>query len=143
MYRIIVTTLILGTAIACGCSKQQQLQGTVKFADDGAPVPVGAVYFSTPTFEAMGEIKKDGTYIVSSTGHNDGIPKGETYKVSVVGADIVENTTSADGRIVGSKRTPLIDPKYMNKDTSGLTYTADGTRRFDLSLERAKPGNKK
>ncbi|HBT78016.1 MAG TPA: hypothetical protein DEB39_14085 [Planctomycetaceae bacterium] len=143
MKRFIGMILILGAAIACGCSEKQQLHGTVTFADDGAPVPVGAVYFSTPTFEAVGAIKKDGTYIVSSTGHNDGIPKGETYKVSVVGADIVENTTSAGGSAGGSKRTPLVDPKYRNKDTSGLTFTADGTRRFDLTLERAKPGNKK
>ena len=128
--------MLVGIVFVFGCSKQQ-LTGTVTFSDDGSPVPAGAVYFTTPTFEAMGEIKKDGTYTVSSTGKNDGIPKGKNYVVTIVGVDEVELRHATDGRIIGERRTPLIDPKYTRKDTSDLTYTSDGkTKRFDIQVDR-------
>ena len=123
-------------AVTIGCSQKQSLHGTITFSDDGSPVPTGAIFFTTPTFEAMGAIKKDGTYTVSSTGTNDGIPKGQTYAVTIT-ADEVELTRNADGSVAGEKRTRLIDPKYMNKDTSGLTFTADGkAKKFDIKVDR-------
>ena len=90
--------VIILFSITIGCSQKQSLHGTITFSDDGSPVPTGAIFFTTPTFEAMGAIKKDGTYTVSSTGNNDGIPKGQTYAVTIT-ADEVEQILNKDGTV--------------------------------------------
>ena len=136
--KLLLSFVLIGFVFVVGCSNKQQLTGTVTFSDDGSPVPLGAVFFTTPTFEAMGTIKPDGTYTVSSTGENDGIPKGQTYVVTIVGADDVKVTQGNDGRVVSSSRTPFINSKYTRKETSDLTFTSDGkTKRFDIQVERA------
>ena len=137
MNRIFLLFLCVVLVATIGCGNKQSLRGTVTFSDDGSPVPTGTVYFSTPTFEATGQIKQDGTYAVSSTGKEDGIPKGQTYTVTVVGVEDEEITQDANGNVTSRKRTPLIDPKYNRKETSGLTFTSDGASKFDIKLDRA------
>jgi hypothetical protein len=125
---------VLGTF---GCSRNVPLSGTVTFSDDGSPAPRGMVVFSTPTFVAQGPIQPDGTYRVSSTGVNDGLPRG-TYGIAVVAVNEITYTPGIEGRM-NEHQTPLIDPKYEDATTSGLTFTVDGkTRTFNIPVDRAR-----
>ena len=120
-----------------GCSDKVPLGGTVTFSDDGSPVTAGAVFFETPTFNAQGMIKPDGTYVVGSTSLTDGIPKG-TYNVSIRGAEDITTITGRDGSQT-ERRRALIAGKYQSPETSGLTFTVDGkTRKFDIEVDRAR-----
>ena len=134
--KLFLTFALIGFVTMVGCSDKQQLTGTVTFSDDGSPLSSGVVYFSTPTFQAMGPIKPDGTYTVSSTGKDDGIPRGQTFAVTIIGADDVQTSRSPEG-FTNERRTPLIDPKYTQAETSGLTFTASGNMRtFDIKVDR-------
>ncbi|MCL2005953.1 MAG: hypothetical protein FWG73_07280 [Planctomycetaceae bacterium] len=128
--------ILLAFVFLLGCSDKLPLGGTVTFSDDGEPVPIGAVYFETPTFSAMGSINPDGTYTVGSMDIADGIPKG-TYNVTIRGAEEITLIENPDGTRV-ERRRALIDSKYQSADTSGLSFTVDGTtRRFDIPVDRA------
>ena len=63
----------------------------------------------------------------------DGIPKGETDKVTIV------NTLTETGRDKSGTpiMTPLIDAKYGSPNTSSITFTSDGkTKTLDLKVDR-------
>ena len=85
-------TLLLSLALVilmAGCGERKmQLGGTVTFSDDGAPVTSGFVIFTAvgADFQSRSVIEEDGTYTLSFTGNNDGIPPGE-YAVSLVGVE--------------------------------------------------------
>ncbi|MCL2120386.1 MAG: hypothetical protein FWH27_18385 [Planctomycetaceae bacterium] len=73
----------------------------------------------------------------------DSLPPG-TYKVYLGGAELGELVPYARGAGgtggLGMRHaiTPLIDPKYANQDTSGLSFVVDGkTRKFDIQVDRA------
>jgi hypothetical protein len=109
------------------------LSGKVTFSDDGSPLPTGMVCFIKGTFLARGNLRPDGTYQVSSTGSNDGLPKGK-YKVYLVGAELVQSDGNGN-----SFYTPLVDRRYDSVDTTDIEIEVDGsTRRFDFSVERVK-----
>lgn len=120
--------------VLTGCSDKVQFGGRVTFSDDGLPVEYGFVVFSTPTFQSRGAIGPDGTYVLSSTGNEDGIPPGE-YAVFLGGT---EKTV-----VVDENESPLyipqVDGKYLSAETSGLRCTVDGnTKRYDFQVERVK-----
>ena len=133
---LILTIGLIGVTVAalcCGCSNKVPLRGKVTFVDDGSPLTRGTVCFVTGQFVARGYLSDDGTYRVSSTGRNDGLPKGK-YKVFLVGTELV----SADGS-GNSTYTPLIDSRYDSPDTSDIEFEVDGAvRRFDFSVERVR-----
>ncbi len=137
MYKIASFFLIVALCACAGCSDKQPLGGKVTFSDDGTPLTTGAVFLETPTFQSSGSIQADGTYVVGSAGLDDGIPQG-TYRVSIRGADSITTVDGPEGSPT-EKRASLIDPKYQSPDTSGLTFTVDGsTKRFDIQVDRAK-----
>jgi len=128
--------MLIGLVFVLGCSDKVPLGGTVTFSDDGSPVPTGAVFFETSTFQAQGDIRPDGTYRVGSETLTDGIPLG-TYGVSIRGAEEITIVERADGT-TDERRKDLIDSKYRIAETSGLTFTVDGkTRTFNIQVERA------
>jgi len=134
--KLLLPFVLLGFVFLVGCSGKQPLSGTVTFSDDGTPVTAGAVFFETPTFNAQGSIKSDGTYIVGSTGLTDGIPRG-TYMVSIRGAEEIKSVMGPGGTMVDGPRRSLIDTKYQRADTSGLTFTVDGkTKKYDIKVDR-------
>jgi len=134
--KLLLSFVLTGAVFMLGCSDNLPLGGKVTFSDDGSPVTTGAVFFTTPTFEAQGSIKSDGTYVVGSTGLADGLPRG-TYQVSIRGAEDVTTVEGADGSRT-ERRKALIDAKYQSAETSGLTFTVDGkTRKFDIPVDRA------
>jgi hypothetical protein len=139
MNRINIFVLILVLGVITGCSGKQQLGGKVTFSDNDEPLAKGAVFFTTPTFVAQGDLKQDGTYTVGSTGLDDGIPPGE-YKIYIMGADDVTYEASKDGRGPQREiRKSLIDPKYQSAENSGLKFTVDGSSyTYDIQVDRAK-----
>lgn len=112
-----------------GCSvNKQPLDGRVTYPD-GSPLEAGVVCFEENGFLARGKIKEDGRYTVGSESSANGIPLG-IYKVYINSAEKLP-----EGRL--GPLEPLIDKKYANIATSGLTFTADGkTRKFDITVER-------
>ena len=124
---------VVAALLCCGCSNKVSLRGKVTFADDGSPLTRGTVCFVAGQFVARGHLNDDGTYRVSSTGRNDGLPKGK-YKVFLIGAELV----FADGS-GNSTYTPLVDSRYDSPDTSDIEFEVDGSvRQFDFSVERVR-----
>lgn len=118
---------ILNCALMIGCGGKLSLSGRVEYPD-GTPLETGTVCFEENGFLARGEIKEDGKYKVGSEKTDNGIPPG-TYKVYIINAEKVP-----EGRL--GLPTPLIDKKYKNSATSGLTFTADGkSREFNITVE--------
>ena len=129
---IVPSLLLLALIVGCG-SKNQPLTGTVTFSDDGSPLKTGVVVMQSNNQEARGTIEADGSFVMGFASEKDGIPKGETYKVTIVNAMEV---TGKDGSGMPIK-TSLIDPKYNSPDTSGLTFTSDGKNKtMDLKVDR-------
>lgn len=137
LYFLISFALLL---FCSGCNDQQPLTGKVTF-DDGSPVTVGTVVFSSDKVQSFGVIKPDGTYSVSTSQTNDGLPPG-TYTVYLSGVDDIQKKKVVGGDGSESEedvRTSLIDPKFTSSTTSGLTFTVDGkTKTFDIKVDRAK-----
>jgi hypothetical protein len=120
--------LIIAALMISGCSSNLPLSGRVVYTDDGSPLEKGVVCFETPTLMARGEIGEDGKYSVGIIKRQDGIPKG-TYNVYISGTE--EGSTL------------LIDKKFANPQTSGLTFVVDGkSNTFDFAVDRSIPKKK-
>ena len=117
--------------------------GRVTYSDDGAPVTVGFVVFATPTYQSRGIIKSDGTYTLSSTGNNDGIPKGE-YAVYLIGVEKDTQIVRSDGSYI-TRSELLISEKFTSPETSDLKCVIDGKEKtFDIIVDRfVNPGGRR
>jgi len=139
--------LIVSCFLGCG-DGNVRLGGKVTFSDTQEPLTRGEIHFSTPTFLARAIIQPDGTYTVGSLKEADGLPPG-TYAIAVVHtmegsgalASMVEQTVlDSRGLARTIAETPLIDPKYNNKETSGLSVTVDkSTKVFNFEVDRFQP----
>jgi len=128
MKRVLTLIFVLFLATGCG-SKNVQLGGTVTF-DDGTPLTVGGVVFSTESFMASGNINSQGKYVMGSYSEKDGLPKG-TYKVYIAGA-----TVEVSGR-GGLSEWSLIDPKFGNSSSTPLTCEIPAPNNtFDIQVPR-------
>ncbi|MDR0869893.1 MAG: hypothetical protein LBN39_03790 [Planctomycetaceae bacterium] len=114
--------------LCCGCgSGHVGLSGKVVYSDDGSPITFGTVLFATPTFQAKGEIKKDGTFTMGSVGAADGLPPG-SYNVAVLGF-----TEDAGGDKIYS----YLDPKWTSPSTSNFSVNVEKTtRNLEIKVER-------
>ena len=147
-YRYLPILIVL--LIAVGCSDKVPLRGTITFSDDDSPLPTGTVFFVTPTFQAQGAIREDGSYIVGSERLTDGLPPG-TYRIFLSGTTLVEHHQTRplgqtcpvtgdniDHRFQEEIRTSLLHERYRDPETSGLEVTVDrSTRTFNFQVERA------
>jgi len=126
--------LIFVLLFAAGCGNQNvQLRGTVTF-EDGTPLTMGAVIFSTETFMAGGSIDSEGRFVMGSYGMSDGLPPG-TYKVYIAGA--VEELGGGGSDLSGMTQWSLIDPKFGNFATTPLTCEVPAPRNtFDIVVPR-------
>ena len=124
-----------------GCGGNVGLSGKVVFLDDGSPVPLGTVGLisESGTFSTRGTIKPDGTFTVGSTKANDGLPPGK-YRVSVSALKYAGEQTSSDGESSESVHELLVDPKYGDPATSGITIDITSTtKNFTIEVERYIP----
>jgi len=123
---------LLAFVAGCGGNKQP-LTGTVTFSDDGSPLKTGVVIMESNGKMGRGEIDANGKFVMGFESDKDGIPKGETYKVTIVNA-LTETGKDKTGFPI---MTSLIDAKYGNQNTSGLTFTSDGkAKTLDLKVDR-------
>ncbi len=118
----------LVTLLLVGCNTKTQVTGTVTF-EDGTPLKVGSVVFTSDVMSARGQLNEQGRYTLESTGADDGVPNG-SYKVTVMGA-VEETGTDAQGQ----RRTQqLIDSKFQSPDSSGLSCEVSGTTTYDFKV---------
>ncbi|MDR1477559.1 MAG: hypothetical protein LBJ00_01300 [Planctomycetaceae bacterium] len=143
----IIVTLIVCTTFV-GCSGNVPLGGRITFTDNGEPLSEGTIGFVSGTNQARGDIDKDGKYTLGFQSAGNGLPKGE-YKIYIQAVQVelqmgADENGDGEPDIVDRKETPLIDKKYANPDTSGLTFTVDGkTKTFDIKVERGTATEKK
>ena len=125
-----------------GCGDQVSVKGKVTFPD-GTPLTRGEVRFQNATVLATGNIKPDGTYVISSLGNNDGLSKG-TYTVTIQamqeappGASTTTIAGISEGNIHSGNFTieSLVDLKYNSPETSGLSCNVQGSTVFDITVE--------
>ena len=122
--------VVLSLGFLSGCGNKLPFGGKVTFSDDGSPLTVGSVVFTTDTYSARGALKEDGSYRISSESNNDGLPPGK-YKVYITGAQ-KRAAVRADGFV------PLIAKKYTTvKDTDLEVEVKSGVKTFDFTVERS------
>jgi hypothetical protein len=123
-------TRLLGLVLltcALGCSGQghYQVRGQVVFEDDSdvAPLAGGLVVFdpADPAIAkkgARGQIKADGSFVMSTTTEGDGVLPGK-YRVMVAPPTVIpkRNTPTPP---------PVLDERFQKFETSGLEITVPG-----------------
>ena len=137
-----LTFALLIVCCLLGCGENVRLRGKVTFSDTHEPLTAGEIHFSTPTFLARATIQPDGTYTVGTMKDSDGLPPG-TYSIAIVNAVAVKRSIT-DQPMIGPRglgqtvpEQLLIDPKYKNKETSGLSVTVDQSGKvFDFEVDR-------
>jgi hypothetical protein len=127
--QIFLFVMVAVLVLAAGCGKNPKLTGKVYYVDDNSPVTHGTVIFLSSNYTGRAQIEKDGSYSVHSESEGYGLPPG-TYKVYLDGT---EKVTVEGG---GVKMERLVDSKYANPDTSGLTLTHDKARTYDIPVVR-------
>lgn len=131
---VLLALLLLQT----GCTDKVRMIGKVTFSDNGDPVPAGTVFFENDTFMAHGTIRSDGTFSVSSTGHNDGLPPGK-YQITIAEAK-KQIGTNKNGMPIYEE---LIDPKYSDVSASGLSLEVTAsTKSYDIQVDRFQTAKK-
>jgi len=135
MSRSQFTVLFLAVAVVLflgGCGKNISLKGRVVFTDDGTPLTAGTVCFVTENTLARGSLDSNGTYTVGTIGKRDGLA-ADTYRIYILDAHREVGVDEQNMPIYE----PLIDEKYMNPETSGLSIVVDRqTSRYDIQVER-------
>jgi hypothetical protein len=135
-FNFFIMLLLIGLT---GCSNHVKLSGRVTYSDTNEPLEAGTVIFlaESETFQARGEIEKNGSYVLATLRENDGLPSGN-YRVYVNSAyryETQENAPTIEIR--------LITDKFTSPETSGLVFQVDrSTKKFDFQVDRA-PGSKK
>lgn len=138
--RLTVRALIATAALFfAGCSSEvptYQVHGKVVYADDGQPVPGGVtiVFESTepPHRRASGEIDAQGNFDLSSRRQGDGAMEGEHRIRFTAHASHAE----PDPNVTVSR---VMDPKYCEFATSGLTVDIDPNDENNFTLKVEKP----
>lgn len=121
-------------ALAAGCGPGMgQVDGKLVWADGQPAVELegGEVVFEAAAggLSARGTVGKDATFRLRTTGADDGAPVGE-YKVAVV----EHQKLIGEGQMAP----PLLDTKYRDFKTSGLTATVkSGTTPLTLTVSKA------
>lgn len=146
MKKFFFPMLTVSLILLIGCSNQVRVSGKVTF-DDGSPVTAGKVIFENDAFfQAVGQIKPDGTYRLGSYDLADGVPRGN-YKVYITGAVSAEERSVSTRAQTGEKSmgkssvsmpvfTKLIHSKYEKPETSGLTCDVKKSTIYDIKVER-------
>lgn len=140
-------------AILCclpaGCSPKERMhpvKGTVRFAG-GAPLTQGRVAVDLPDGKrsSWGSIRADGSFQLGTLTSNDGVPAGK-YTVYFLGTTTEPpvDESSAPGGTAGAKPAApfvpqqLIHPRFLKKDTSGISFEVPKQLTWDIVVEPPK-----
>lgn len=125
-----------------GCGKNAPLKGKVTY-EDGTPIKVGMVNFTTETHLSRGKIQSDGTYVVGTIKDKDGLPPGK-YKVYITGAE--ESVESKQAQRLDSMGQPvqgmaayrqLVGKEYMSADKTPLECEVPAKNNtYDISIKK-------
>ncbi len=111
--------------------------------DDGSAAPRGAVSLNSDAGSYRGAIGSDGTYTIEGVPSGDytvvvtGVMDGEPVD-SMAGMSYNEETGEYSEANASAEPKSLIDAKYSNTASSGLTLTVPGD--YDLKLDGAGSG---
>ncbi|MDR2756512.1 MAG: carboxypeptidase-like regulatory domain-containing protein [Planctomycetaceae bacterium] len=121
----ILFVFLLPFIFGCGAN-HLKVKGTVKF-DDGTPLTSGGVTFTNLPYQASGVIKSNGSYELYEQKLGDGVRPG-TYQVTV--------SATTGGGSDGIPFVYLVDPKFENPSTSGLTCEVKGNTVFNITVTK-------
>lgn len=112
-----------------GCSNAK-VDGTVKFKD-GTPLTEGKILFEAPKVGSVsGMIKNDGSFQLGTLKDGDGVPRG-SYRGKIIGTMKADpNSPKEDIQYIR-----VIDAKYENYETSGITLEVKGKMTVDIPVE--------
>jgi len=140
-HHTILTIGLLCSLAFSGCSKNVSLQGKVTF-EDGSPLTVGTVNFTSESGLSRGIIQPDGTYQIGTLKSGDGLLPG-TYKVYITGAveaaAAAATSTQTDSmgnpvESIGSVR-QLIDLQFVTAEATPLVCEVPAPgNRFDITV---------
>ena len=116
-----------------GCGGNPKIKGKVVFSDDKTPLTQGVVNFVSDKGIARGELDKEGNFVIGSVKANDGLPPGN-YRIYLTNTELYK--TDAAGNLAGIEY--LIDKKYEEANTSGLTLEVKKSMTYDIEVERLK-----
>jgi len=129
-----ILTICVLLSVLVGCGGHVGISGKVTYSDDGSPLTVGTVVFRNGNLISRGNIQSDGTYTMGSRSAADGLPQGN-YQVYVFGAEKVL-VQGNPNKGIDPVTEPLIDAKYTNPETSGLSVEVKKSTRFDFKVDR-------
>jgi len=127
-------TLLTATAAGCGSSDPNAIKavpagGTVTFK--GSPLEVGTVGFLPEKGRSASGTVKDGRFVLSTYGENDGAIPGK-HKVTVVAT---KQKAGSGKRGDEGATVFLIPQKYSDPDTSELEVEVPPSGSGDLKIE--------
>ena len=131
---------LLCAVLVVGCSNSIKVSGTVVFDDDQSPLTVGTVLLQSNTHVAKGQIDSAGHFRISSVNNDDGVPP-DVYRVAVLGAVkmLERGINESTGMPVSREPILLIQSKYMDPKTSGITFDTSKDKVLNIVVERASP----
>ena len=132
--------------LVAGCGNNVPLRGKV-LDQEGNPITVGMVNFSSEKGLSRGKIQPDGSYTVGTLNQTDGLPPG-TYKVYITGAEIAVPKEPPKGpqrldsmgrpiqqMMVSTQK--LVAKQYMTEADTPLTCEVPVKgNRFDVIVEK-------
>jgi hypothetical protein len=142
MRHLLASLCIAGLVLfSAGCGgggpAKYKVTGKVTFAD-GTPLTKGIVIFANPAGNARGQLDSSGNYKLGMEGAGDGAGAG-TYQVFLAGPifDAPQPSTGTDDYMAIKEETEaLVNPKFREPTTSGLTCEVKGSTTFDITVEK-------
>lgn len=119
---------ILTVLAGCGAPKVYPVRGRVLFRDTLKPLTEGEIRFqpiSRPSMIASGNIKKDGTFSLSTPDHGEGALEGACRAVILVEPK-------------GGK--PVIADRFKEYETADLRFTVTAREENYFIIEVSRPG---
>lgn len=136
---MIFSSLVMVFAIGCGGNPDapQPVSGNVS-VKGGSPLRKGVVRFTNVAGKknsAIGEIDPSGSFQLSSTGKNDGVPAGD-YTVTFAGTEGGQDYDHPNDPVI-----VMIHEKYNSDSTTDLKFTVKpgrNTCNFELDPPQQK-----
>jgi hypothetical protein len=136
----VVGLILIALLSLASCSRREPtypVSGKVIYKDDGSPAcsGVSVLFESTkePYARAMGPIKDDGSFVLSTDRPQNGAMKGE-HRVC-----IQPMSTDGSGMNLAAQLSKKVDPKYFELRTAGITVDIKPTGKNEIAIEVERP----